>query len=81
MALEPSVEKTNGGLKHFYGQPKSKVREESRECHNQKPQPFPDIKRKQKQTNRTNVRKALTLALSPPSEVIAMLKGLKKAQE
>ena len=28
--------------------------------------------------NRTNVRKALRLALSSPSEVIAMLKGLKK---
>ena len=45
-----------------------KVREKSRECHNHKPQPFPDTKRKRQQTktsaNRTNVRKALTLALS-----------------
>ena len=32
----------------------------------------------QKSTNRTNVRKALRLVLSSPSEVIAMLKGLKK---
>ena len=28
-----------------------KVREKSRECHNHKPQPFPDIKRKRKPTN------------------------------
>ena len=27
-----------------------KVREKSRECHNHKPQPFPDIKTKRKQT-------------------------------
>ena len=32
----------------------------------------------QTSTNRTNVRKALRLALSSPSEVIAILKGLKK---
>ena len=31
----------------------------------------------QTSTNRTNVRKVLILALSSPSEVIAMLKGLK----
>ena len=30
---------------------KKKVREKSRECHNHKPQPFPDIKRKRKPTN------------------------------
>ena len=34
----------------------------------------------QSSTNRTNVRKALTLALSSPSEVIAMLKGLKNTR-
>ena len=28
-----------------------KVREKSRECHNHKPQPFPDLKRKRKPTN------------------------------
>ena len=50
-----------------------KVREKSRECHNHKPQPFPDPKRKRK---RTNTRKALRLALSSPSEVIAILKRL-----
>ena len=33
---------------------------------------------KSKQAQRSNVRKALRLALSSPSEVIAMLKGLKK---
>ena len=30
--------------------PTIKVREKSRECHNHKPQPFPDTKRKKKQT-------------------------------
>ena len=30
---------------------KKKVREKFRECHNHKPQPFPDIKRKRKPTN------------------------------
>ena len=56
---------------------KKKVREKSRECHNHKPQPFPDTKRKRKPTNpnkhksNKHVRKALRLALSSPSEVIA----------
>ena len=31
-----------------------KVREKSRECHNHKPQPFPDTKRKRKQTKPNN---------------------------
>ena len=44
------------------------------ECHNHKPQLFADTKRTHP-NNRTNVRKALRLALSFPSEVIAMLKG------
>ena len=35
----------------------------------------------QTSTNRTNVRKALRLALSSPSEVIAMLKGLKNTRK
>ena len=30
---------------------KKKVREKSKECHNHKPQPFPDSKRKRKPTN------------------------------
>ena len=34
-----------------------KVREKSRECHNHKPQPIPDTKRKRKQT-KTNKRKS-----------------------
>ena len=60
-----------------------RVREKSRECHNHKPQPIPDTKWKRKQTKpnkrkSNHVRKALRLALSSPSEVIAMLKGLKK---
>ena len=32
----------------------------------------------QTSTKRTNVQKALRLALSPPNEVFAMIKGLKK---
>ena len=36
---------------------KKKVREKSRECHNYKPQPFPDTKRKTKQT-KPNKRKS-----------------------
>ena len=35
----------------------------------------------QTSTNRTNVRKALRLALSSPSEVIAILKGLKTQEQ
>ena len=66
----------------FSGDHKKGKREKSRECHNHKPQSFPDTKRKinrycQTSANRTNVRKAPRLALSSPSEVIAMLKGLK----
>ena len=34
----------------------------------------------QTSANRTNVRKALRLAISSPSEVIAMLKGLKNTR-
>ena len=34
-----------------------KVREKSRECHNHKPQPFPDTKRKRKQ-KKSNKRKS-----------------------
>ena len=61
---------------------KKKVREKSRECHIHKPQPFPDTKRKRKPTNPNKHKsnkhtKALRLALSSPSEVIATLKGLK----
>ena len=64
---------------------KKNGREKSRECHNHKPQPFPDTKRERKPTNlnkhkRTNVRKALRLALISPSEVIAILKGLKNTR-
>ena len=64
-----------------------KVREKPRECHNHKPQPPPPTPRgrgnrqTQTSTNRTNVRKALRLALSSPSEVIAILKGLKNTRK
>ena len=37
--------------------------------------------KKQTSTNRTNVRKALRLALSSPSEVTAFLKGLKTQEQ
>ena len=61
---------------------KKKVREKSRECHNHKPQPFPDPKRKRKPTNpnkhKSNKRTKRTL--SSPSEVIAILIGLKNTR-
>ena len=62
------------------------VREKTpRECHNHKPQPFPDTKRKSKQTKsnkrKSNIWKALRLALPSPSEAIAMLKGLKTQEQ
>ena len=38
-------------LGHMWDSQKKKVREKSRECHNHKPQPFPDAKRKRKPTN------------------------------
>ena len=56
----------------------------SRECHNQKPQPTPDTKRKRKWTKvnackiNKHVRDAHRPAPSPPGEVITMLKGLNK---
>ena len=39
------------GSKGFVTAVKNKLREKSRECHNYKPQPFPDTKRKRKPTN------------------------------
>ena len=71
---------------------KKKVREKPRECHNHKPQPPPSPppptpprgrgnRQIQTSTNRTNVRKALRLAPSSPSEVIAILKGLKTQEQ
>ena len=50
------------------------------ECHNHIRSPSQTPRRRQNQTraNQTNVRKALRLAPSSQSEVIAMLKGLKK---
>ena len=37
-------------IQNMYQILKNKVREKSRECHNRKPQPFPDTKRKRKLT-------------------------------
>ena len=61
---------------------KKREGKKSGECHNHKPHPFQTLREeetdKSKQAQiQTNVRKALRLALSSPSEVIALLKGLK----
>ena len=58
-----------------------KVREKSKECHNHKPQPIPDTRRKRKQTkpnkrkSKKHTKNIKISSLFP--EVIAMLKGLK----
>ena len=57
--------------------------EKSRECHNHKPQPTLNTKRKRKMTNlthtkQTNAREAHRPALSSSSEVITMLKRMKQ---
>ena len=64
---------------------KKKLIERSRVCHNHKPQPTLDIKRKRKRrkpytrkTNKKNVQEAQRPAPSPPSEVIRMLKQTEK---
>ena len=41
-----------------------KVREKSNECHNYKPQPFPDLKRKRKPTNQNKSNKRTKSTLS-----------------
>ena len=41
-----------------------KVREKSRECHNHKPQPFPDSKRKRKPTNPNNYKRTKSTKIS-----------------
>ena len=78
----PSVSTTMYGLKSFRSGPqdlgKKKVREKSRECTitNRSPsqtQRGRGNRQIQTSTNRINVRKALRLALSSPSEVIAIL--------
>ena len=81
VSMTPSLELKN--TKRFpCNNLKKKVREKYRECHNHKPQPFPDTKRKRKPTNpnkhKSNKRTKSTKisSLSSPSEVIA--KGLKK---
>ena len=59
--------------------------EKSRECHNQKPQSIPDTKKKRKRTNinacKINAREAHKPAPSSPSEMIIMLKWLKKHED
>ena len=61
-----------------------RVREKSRECHNHKPQPIPDTKRKQTKPNKrkSNKRTKSTKVsfFSSPSEIIAILKGLKNTR-
>ena len=61
---------------------KNKVREKSRECHNHKPQLFPDTKRKRQQTKlnkrKSNKRmKSTKISSLFPKRGNAMLKGLK----
>ena len=50
---------------------KQKVREKSRECHNQKPRPFPDTEMKRKQTKpkkrKSNKRTKRTIKISSSS--------------
>ena len=46
-----------------------------------RPQEEEETDKSKQAQNRTNVRKALRLALSSPSEVIAILKGLKKHKD
>ena len=53
-----------------------KVREKSRECHNQKPHPFPDIKRKRKQTKPNKRRSNKQVGSGPhAAEVRGMVEG------
>ena len=69
-----------------YTQPRAqKVRGKSRRCHKYTPQPFPDTKRKRKQTKpnkrKSNKRTKNTKINSLfPNKVIAMLKGLKNTR-
>ena len=58
----------------------NKVREKSRECHIHKPKPFSDTKRKRKQTYKRTKSTKIS-SLSSPSEVIAILKGLKTQEQ
>ena len=41
----------------IHGWVEEKIREKSRECHNHKPQPFPDTKRKRKQTKQEQIER------------------------
>ena len=58
---------------------KKGVREKSRECHNHKPQPFPDIKRKRKQT-RLNKRKSNKRTKSTKISSLFPKRGNRKAK-
>ena len=63
-----------------------KIIEKSRECHNHKPQPTPNTKKKKKwqtltRIKQTSAREAHRPAPSSPSEVITMLKGMKKHKQ
>ena len=84
-ALNSDATRNTSEPEHVKMVREKKNKKKNRECHNEKPQPFPDCNgrgNRQNQTiaNRTNVRKALRKALSSPSEVIAMLKGLKNTR-
>ena len=56
-----------------------KVREKSRGCHNNKPQPFPDTKRKRKQT-KPNKRKSNKLTESTKISFLFLMRGNRNAQ-
>ena len=58
-----------------------RVREKSRECHNNKSQPFPDTTDKSNTHKSNKCTFALRLVLSSPSEVITLLKGLKTQEQ
>ena len=52
---------------------KKKVREKSRECHNHKPQPFPDTKRRRKPTNRNKHKRGKRKVQGVPQSQTAVL--------
>ena len=55
------------------------VREKSRECHNHKPQPFPDIKRKRKPTN-PNKRESIKHTKSTKISSLFLKRGNRNAK-
>ena len=83
--LEDTNSLDGAQMKHwtisFASKCSNKLKEKSRECHNQKPQPTSDTKRKRKRTKhntyKTNKQMQEKHKDSSPSEVIIILKGKK----